>query len=150
MKKQKGYKYKRSRLYDSLHAGEPDFRQTELAIRILHCIHFHHPYNTKLTQMGKRKDGSWTGTVYTAIHQCLIRTEPVAFKSSWEETWKTILAKDYLNIASQNEVVTPRPIVNGGELIFVVVDGEAYYIEILTKKKETSDHVFQSVQLQIL
>lgn len=137
IKDDKNYQSANRNFCDSLNISEPDFSEIELEFRI-----WNESWTTgnhQLILLQKTYDGKWKGQSYGFYFRNSehfgfknIKKGEVAFKSSWGESWNTILKNNYLNIKPQKLLHTKYN--KKLKEILVVADGVGYYFDIVTKK----------------
>jgi hypothetical protein len=135
LEKQKGVKYKRLSVLDSLNIKEPDFKNVDIELRICHTVWNFEPMNSKFIQITKDKNGQWTGRSYSyffynADHYNYkdVVVEYLSLEY-WDKVWQTIIEENYLNLPTESDIKQEnKPFV-------LVADGNSYTIEILTKKR---------------
>lgn len=136
---QKGFKYKRLPVLDSLNVEEPDFEKVKLTLRIYFTSFESTGKNSKVIQVLEDKSGFWTEKTYSYYFYNNLNHDfkdvvisSIILKNSWNESWKTIIDNNYLNLPSESDI----DFNNREQPILLVADGNSYIIEILTKKKK--------------
>lgn len=140
LKKQHGFKYKKMlSIFDSLNIQEPDFDKVTLELRVLRIVWSNDRPNSVLWQIRKDRNEQWTGVsyqffFYNSEHYDFknIKTFPLHFKDTWQNTWDNILRNDYLNIPDEKGIKIECKKDDG--LMLAIGDGESYAVEVLTKK----------------
>ena len=137
LEKQKGFKYKRLPVLDSLNIKEPDFKTLDVEIRV-YCTKFDVDTinNSKFIQIVKDKNGSWSGKScsYYFYNNFYYNYRDINIKYSscenWGKVWRIIIKENYLNLPTESDIKQEnKPPV-------CVSDGTSYTVEILTKKRK--------------
>ncbi|NME68502.1 hypothetical protein [Flammeovirga aprica] len=135
--KQKKFKYSCQLFCDSLNIRRPDFSTVDLEIRVWYGLL--HSGDHSFLKIQRIKDGSWRGestqfNFYGPSHfDFNSQFRAITFTRNWSNTWEEIVAKDYLNLPTQDDV--DKRIIEKHSFKQTVFfgDGNYYIIEALTK-----------------
>ena len=136
LKNQKGFKYKRLSVLDSLNIKEPDFKNVDIELRVYYTVWNFDPMNSKFIQIVKDKNGLWSGKsyLYYFYNSNYYNYKDVSIKTlsleHWDKVWQTIVKENYLNLPTDSDIKQEKkpPV--------AIADGCDYTIEILTKKRK--------------